>query len=317
MNYPKISIVTPNLNQGKYLERAILSVLTQKYPNLEYIIIDGGSTDNSIDIIKKYENNLSYWISEKDSGQSEAINKGLRKCTGQIFNWLNADDVLIENTLFEVAHYFTNYDIEILCGFCHIVRNNIFEKKYTMRIGKDVEDTIIHPIIAQPSTFFDLERIKELHFLNENLHYVMDYELWLRYLTKYGQNKIMSVEKDFAIFHIHDESKTGKSLNKFQPEINAIQYNLLKSVGMKSFVLKKIKQNAVNFYKNKWDFTSIDKKKYLKDWCAYHIHRWVFVEQKRWKSIPYIWADFLCNPRLSPLKMLIKDIFLHMILGKK
>lgn len=89
---PKITIITPTFNQGKFIEKSILSVLNQNYPNLEYIIIDGGSSDDTLDIIKKYENRITFWISEKDNGQSHAINKGLQKSSGDIINWLNSDD---------------------------------------------------------------------------------------------------------------------------------------------------------------------------------------------------------------------------------
>ena len=93
-SYPKISIVTPSFNQGQYIEQTILSVIGQDYPNLEYIIIDGGSSDNTVEIIKKYADKIIYWISDPDNGQSDALNKGLAKCTGEIFNWINSEDYL-------------------------------------------------------------------------------------------------------------------------------------------------------------------------------------------------------------------------------
>src|ERR1700733_14532761 len=101
--YPKISIVTPSYNKGQYIEQTIQSVLDQNYPNLEYIIIDGGSTDNTIEIIEKYAPYLKYWVSEKDKGQANAINKGLQYCTGEIFNWLNSDDYLEPDSLEKIA----------------------------------------------------------------------------------------------------------------------------------------------------------------------------------------------------------------------
>ena len=108
MYYPKISVVTPVYNQVQYLEKTILSIVNQNYPNLEYIIIDGGSTDGSVDIIKKYEQYLTYWVSESDSGMYDAIQKGFDKSTGEIMCWLNADDVFLYNSLFAVSNVFMN-----------------------------------------------------------------------------------------------------------------------------------------------------------------------------------------------------------------
>lgn len=106
MEYPKISIVTPSYNQGQYIEETILSVIGQNYPNLEYIIIDGGSTDNSVEIIKKYEKHLAYWVSEPDRGMYEAIQKGFDKSTGEIMAWINSDDIFIGNCFFTIADVF-------------------------------------------------------------------------------------------------------------------------------------------------------------------------------------------------------------------
>ena len=120
----KISIITPSFNQGSYLEQTIDSVLSQNYPNLEYIIIDGGSIDQSVDIIKKHKKHLAYWVSEPDRGQSAAINKGLHKSTGDIINWLNSDDYYEPYTLRSVAEALQDREVQVVCGRSRLFRNN-------------------------------------------------------------------------------------------------------------------------------------------------------------------------------------------------
>ena len=114
----KISIITPSYNQGQYLEETIRSVRDQPYPNLEYIIMDGGSTDNSVEIIKKYESRLAHWESRPDDGQADAINKGFNMATGDILGWLNSDDYYKPGALTEVAEYFDADDLKIVFGEC-------------------------------------------------------------------------------------------------------------------------------------------------------------------------------------------------------
>jgi glycosyltransferase involved in cell wall biosynthesis len=114
MNLPKISIITPNYNGGEYLEETIQSILTQNYPNLEYIIIDGGSTDNSVEIIKKYEDQLSFWVSEPDKGLYDAIQKGFDKSSGEIMAWLNSDDLYHKNAFFTVVEIFMKKEEQLM-----------------------------------------------------------------------------------------------------------------------------------------------------------------------------------------------------------
>ena len=196
MNFPKITIVTPSFNQGQFLEQTIVSILDQNYPNLEYIIIDGGSKDQSISIIKKYESRLAYWVSEADRGQSDAINKGLKKATGDIFNWINSDDYMEQGSLFLIANAFLdNPNATCVSGKCSIFDNetkNIRNITHGVTLyDQNLAKTIGWAAINQPETFFKLNVIKEIGLANENLHYNMDKELWIRYLLSFGQNNVV------------------------------------------------------------------------------------------------------------------------------
>lgn len=196
--WPKISIITPSFNQGEFIEETIRSVILQNYPNLEFILIDGGSTDNSIQIIKKYEKQISYWVTEKDAGQSDAINKGLAKSTGEIFNWLNSDDYYSKNGLFNIARAFMKSDVRVVAGY----NNRFIEKqreyqttsKVRLELCSELEQTLFFLSYRQSSTFFKLEYIKALNGLKTHLHYVMDTEMFLRYLLKFGQTKIKHID---------------------------------------------------------------------------------------------------------------------------
>lgn len=181
--YPKVTIVTPSFNQGMFLERTILSVINQDYPNLEYIIVDGGSTDNSLEIIKKYEDRITKWISEPDAGQSDAINKGFRKATGHIFNWLNSDDVLCPHAIKIVVDYYQRLPaIQVFYGDRIIIDQND-------RINKTVEgpsfnrsELKYYMKIPQETVFFTRDIWEKVGGLNEELHYTMDNDLWFRFV---------------------------------------------------------------------------------------------------------------------------------------
>lgn len=227
MIYPKISIVTPSFNQGKYLEQTILSILNQKYPNLEYIIIDGGSTDNSLEIIKKYKNELHYWVSEKDKGQSDAINKGLKKISGKLFNWINSDDFLEDSALFKIAEaYNNNTDKTVFCFGINYLKG---KKKIPFNLQNNTSDLIqclCTPVISQPSTFYSIESVKCFKEINPYLHYSMDYEWWLKQIFFFGCNSIYLGASHIATFRVHDEAKTSSGLNNFSNDIATILFSL-------------------------------------------------------------------------------------------
>jgi glycosyltransferase involved in cell wall biosynthesis len=203
--YPKITIITPSYNQGRFLEETILSVINQNYPSLEYIIIDGGSTDKSLDIIKKYEKHLTFWLSEKDKGQSEALNKGLKKASGDIVAWLNSDDLYCENTLHEIAALFTKHkNKDIIYGDVMNFLENGTETRVINRF--DLKDFFKRISIHQPSVFWRRKLLDETGLLDETLYYCMDYELWMKLFLNYPSLKVDTV---FSRFREHSASKTN------------------------------------------------------------------------------------------------------------
>ena len=231
----RISIVTPSFNQAQYLEQTIQSVISQKYENLQYIIIDGGSTDGSVEIIKKYSNNLDFWISELDSGQSEAINKGLLKCDGEVFNWINSDDLLAEGCLHYVASAFEDPNVDVLAGSYELFYNNDIKTGQLIAYHplKAINHTIGNALIHQPSTFMRMDKIGELGFLNQSLNYIMDQDLWIRYLLKFGQKKVRITDKKLAYFRVHSTSKTFNFGNdKFWEERDSYFYTLAIKAGL-------------------------------------------------------------------------------------
>lgn len=184
-NYPSISIVTPNLNQVRFIEETIDSVLSQGYPNLEYIIIDGGSTDGSLDIIKKYERHLKYWVSEPDKGLYHAVQKGFAQSQGEIMAWINSDDRYHRNAFFTVAELFGEHpQVEWLMGTPslidekgRIVQVDIFKRwsKYMLYMGD-------FRWLQQESMFWRRSLWQEAgSTLNLSKKYAADFELWLRY----------------------------------------------------------------------------------------------------------------------------------------
>lgn len=218
---PRISIITPSYNQGKYIEKTIQSVIYQDYPNLEYIIIDGGSTDNTIEIIKKYEKHINYWCSEPDNGQSHAINKGIKKATGDVFNWLNSDDWYESGFLYEVAKGFiTGHDmVTASVNFIYPNNNEIIGN---FPSSKDIINVILSKHYLQPSTFYKMKFIRKVGGLNEKLHYCMDLELWYKYILINGLTNIKVLNNQYVNFLVHENSKSNLYQQRFENDIEYI-----------------------------------------------------------------------------------------------
>lgn len=182
---PKITVITPSYNQVEFLEECISSVLDQKYPKLEYIIIDGGSTDGSIEIIKKYEDKVSFWVSEPDAGQSDAINKGLKKCTGKLVSWLNADDFYFPGALSAVAEtYLQNPNASFYFGNgWRVDKKGKIKGRFfpTDQLVFNREALILGlNYILQPATFINSTDLLKVGYLNPSLKFGMDTDLWIR-----------------------------------------------------------------------------------------------------------------------------------------
>ena len=214
-SWPKISIVTPSYNQGPYLEKTIRSVLLQGYPNLEYIIIDGGSTDQSVEVIRKYEPWIDYWVSEKDQGQSHAINKGLSGASGDLLGWLNSDDWYLEGALFKLAAaYLDDTSVGAVSGQGHIVDHgdNVTHTPKFVQIDKQslLDWWSKGNDFMQPSCLFTKAAWQDCGPLDEGLHFSMDIDLWLKIAERYRFRKI---EDLLSLSLTHADAKTAALRN--------------------------------------------------------------------------------------------------------
>lgn len=185
--WPRISIVTPSFNQGIYLEETLRSVLLQGYPNLEFFVMDGGSTDSSVAILRKYGPWLSGWASERDRGQSDAINKGFSRCTGELFNWICSDDLLQPGALHAVAKRFLESPAcDVIAGHCFCLHEGAPEKNGVQPCrGERFDRNPYASTVWQPSCFFRRALVARPDLVRRDLHWCMDRELWC-YLQSRG-----------------------------------------------------------------------------------------------------------------------------------
>jgi len=219
-SWPLVTIVTPSFNQGGFIEETIRSVLLQDYPNLEYLVIDGASTDDTVQTLKKYEPWLSQWVSEPDRGQTHAINKGFRRARGEIVAWLNSDDTYEPHAIRSVVRHMVSNRATIAYGNCRLIDE----------AGRAIR-AVVPPAVTynsllwfwtrpastppQPAIFFRRHVLEEVGLLDEALHYVMDYELWLRISRKYSFSYVDAL---LANYRIHSDSKTVSANEGFARE---------------------------------------------------------------------------------------------------
>lgn len=218
IDFPKISIITPSYNQGNFIEETILSVINQDYPNIEYIIIDGGSTDNTKEVIKKYADKIHYWISEPDKGQPHAINKGLKKATGDIITFINSDDYYEQGTFKFVAEQY-KAGCQWIIGS---VRNFRIENGEACIVQQKTNGNLIDWLLRnnqnhQPGNFWSRNIFEQVGFMDETLQYSFDWDYWLKFIVHQFTPTVFN-EKTLAHFRLHNESKTVKHWRKFNQE---------------------------------------------------------------------------------------------------
>ena len=221
MSLPKISIVTPSYNQGPFLEQTIRSVLDQNYPNLEYVVVDGGSTDESVAIIRKYADRLAWWVSEKDKGQTDALNKGVARCTGEVFGFINSDDLLMPRSLERVAKEFrAGHDWVV--GWSTYLDADGGDQPYTCRPVARPCDWFLHNPIPQQSSFWARKFFDQVGPFRTDMHYAFDYEYWMRLRFKADARPYL-VRQCMGAFRLHAESKTVSQAERFKPEFAQIR----------------------------------------------------------------------------------------------
>ncbi|WAL58529.1 glycosyltransferase family 2 protein [Thermocoleostomius sinensis] len=218
--WPLISIVTPSYNQGEFIEETIRSLLLQGYPNLEYIIIDGGSIDNSIEVIRKYEPWITYWTSEPDQGQSNAVNKGFLKSHGTILAWLNSDDTYEKNALCSVATLMVQKpNVDVVYGNVKVideVGQTLTEVRTVPFNSQAFLYETVH-IVAQSAVFWRSKLFFEVGKLNEELHYSMDRDLLVKFMEK-GAN-FAFLRAPLGTYRCHQSSKTFGTSSKSRAEL--------------------------------------------------------------------------------------------------
>jgi glycosyltransferase involved in cell wall biosynthesis len=225
-HWPRITLVTPSFNQGHYLSQTIASVLSQAYPNLEYIIVDAGSTDSSVGIIRSHAHDLSWWVSEPDSGQTDALMKGFSRCSGELLNWLNADDLLRPGALFAVARSYRDTHADLIVG-----RDRHFTTDPDHPVSVFEPSGYEFPACLrfwsgsfryhQPCTFFTRDAFMRAGQLDRSLHYAMDYDFYCRLLSLPGL-RVQEISAELSAFRLHEDAKTSRAKAAFVEEMRLI-----------------------------------------------------------------------------------------------
>jgi len=230
MTLPRLTVITPSLNQAAYLERTIRSVLDQAYPELEYIVIDGGSSDGSVDVLRQYESRLAYWVSEPDKGQSHAINKGLARSSGEIVAYINSDDYYLPGTFEAVLRVFRDPAVSWASGTCrYVYADGTLEAVWRPQLPGGPRGAWIRGSwgVPQPSSFWRRRLFDEFGPFREDLHYVFDTEFELRIAIAGCLPAI--VDRELAVRWLHEEAKSADR-SRFEKEFEVVARQLLETL---------------------------------------------------------------------------------------
>ncbi|MDQ3005758.1 MAG: glycosyltransferase [Chloroflexota bacterium] len=220
---PLVSIITPSFNQAPYLEETIQSVLSQDHPRLEYMIVDGGSTDGTVEIIKKYEQKLAWWVSEKDKGQTDAINKGFARASGEMLAWINSDDSYEPGAVSAAVKYLhENPEVGMVYGDCNFINEagrvigkfNSAQTDYRL-----LRQGYAH--IPQQTMFFRADLWRQVGPLDTSFYFAMDYDLWTRIAAR---TEIKYIPQTWANFRLHTSGKTIMADDRCWPEMIRVHY---------------------------------------------------------------------------------------------
>lgn len=241
--WPKITVVTPSFNQGRYIEETLLSVRNQGYPNVEHIVMDGGSTDDTMAVVDRYRDGLARVVSEKDEGQSDAINKGFKLATGDILTWLNSDDMLAPGALAAVALAFHTSGADMVAGECHVHRDAAFVSRHLTSCENgplpledilDIEGRWLEgQFFYQPEVFFSRAAWEKAgSHVRTDLYHSMDYELWVRMAA--AGARLHVIARPVAWFRAHPDQKTaGDVVGGFRTELPLARDGAIQRLGLK------------------------------------------------------------------------------------
>jgi len=239
--------VTPSYNQAQYLEATIRSVIEQDYPELEWMIVDGGSTDGSVDIIRKYEPHLAWWVSEKDRGQTDALNKGLRRATGDIFAFLNSDDLYTPGALRAVGEAFAaDPQLTMLLGRCQYIAADgspLSECPYAGDLT--LEDFIAENLVPQPSLFVRMDVCRAVGEFDNAYQHAFDHDYWLRAMLL--GHRIRGMDRLLSLYRLHESSKTVTMRYRQDMDMVAAHRKAMQSLPPGHPLRKVIRTNSAKF----------------------------------------------------------------------